>query len=136
MKTTFHEFKLSSTYKGDKYWDSSDTRYQNRNNHIITVRNTLTNKKTTFEFWESIMEREIKTERQLIWAFECFLTDALATIQARDVWDFFSEFGYEPSRKSFDTYNACKRSERKALRVVGDESRLCDLVNEINEMEY
>ena len=133
MKTQFHEFQLSSVYKGDKCWDNGDPGYPNYNNHVITVFNTETRKRTQFDFWESIHEKEIKTEKQLLWAFECFLDDALAAIQNKDEWDFFDEFGYEPSRKAREIYNACKRSARKAKRVVGDEERLCELCNEINE---
>ena len=130
MKTKFHEFNLSSTYKGDKAWKGMP---KNTNNHIITVTNTETNKRTRFEFWESLSETEITTERQLINAFECFLSDALATTNCRDVWDFFSEFGYEPTRENYEIYKACQRALKKAQRVIGDEERLCDLINEISE---
>ena len=132
MKTKFHEFQISSVYKGNKCWD--DAKIKNYNNHTVTVRNTETGKSTRFEFWESIREVEIKTEEQLLWAFECFLTDALAYIQARNIDDFASEFGYQDSvSKCFKVYKACMKQAMKAKRVVGDEERLCNLVNEINE---
>lgn len=132
MKTKFHEFNLTSTYKGDKCWDAEGYSCRNYNNHIITVYNTRTRKATRFEFWESLHEIEIRTRKQLIWAFECFLSDALSAIQNEDEWDFFDEYGYTPSRKAKEIYEACKRSARKAKRVVGDEQRICDLINEIN----
>ena len=133
MKTTFHEFKLTSTYKGNKNW-SCDSR--NSNNHIITVYNTETGKYTRFEFWESIVEREIRTERQLIGAFECFLSDALTGIQNRDIDDFANEFGYTSVKECIRAWKGCTNAARKAKRVVGDESRLCDLINEINDREF
>jgi len=130
MKTKFHEFQLTSTYKGDKNW-GCDVR--NPNNHIITVTNTKTGKFTRFEFWESIVEVEIKTERQLINAFECFLSDALAGIQNSDIDDFQSEFGYTSVKECIRAWKGCTNASRKAKRVVGDEDRICDLINEINE---
>lgn len=130
MKTNFHEFRLTSVYKGDKNWNCD---IRNPNNHIITVYNTETGKYTRFEFWESIREIEIKTEKQLIWAFECFLSDALSGMQNRDIDDFQKEFGYESVSECIRAWKGCVSSARKAKRVVGDEQRLCDLINEINE---
>ena len=136
MKTKFHEFDIISTYKGDKCWNCSGDvgthRTENWNNHIVTVRNMETKKTTRFEFWESNAEKKIRTKEQLLEAFMCFLDDALAAINNRDEWDFFDEFGYEPSRKAKEIYEACKKSARKAKRVVGNEQRICDLINEIN----
>lgn len=136
MKTKFHEFNLTSTYKGDKCWDVDGDvgsyRTRNYNNHIITVYNRITRKATRFEFWESLHEIEIRTRKQLLWAFECFLSDALSVMQNEDEWDFFDEYGYTPSRKAKEVYDACKKSAQKALRVVGSEQRICDLINEIN----
>lgn len=130
MKTKFHEFTITSYYRGDKCWNCDSKNY---NNHIITVYNTETKSKTSFEFWESLKESEIKTEEQLVNAFECFLSDALAYIQARDIDDFSREFGYEKVTECLRAYNGCKKAAKKAKRVVGDEDRLCDLINEIND---
>ena len=134
MKTIFKEFRISSVYKGDKCWQHSSV--VNYNNHIITITNTLTNKRTCFEFWMSVAYPVIETKQDLLQAFQCFLEDALAVIQTEDQWDFFKEFGYTPNRESYEIYNACKRSATKAKRVVGNEQRLCDLVNEINDIAY
>lgn len=132
MKTQFHEFKLSSKYKGNKNWANGSN---NKNNHIITVRNTETGKLTRFEFWESVIEKEIKTEKQLLWAFYCFMSDALAYIQNHTIDDFADEFGYTKISEAIRIYKACKASADKTLRIGLDEDRLCDLLNEINEME-
>ena len=44
MKTIYKNFKLTSTYIGDKPWEA-DSRIKNCNNHRITVTNTKTHKK-------------------------------------------------------------------------------------------
>lgn len=130
MRMRFHEFRITSTYKGDKCWRNCNI--HNYNNHVITVFNTETKKKTRFDFWASIANPTVETERDLLGAFQCFLDDALAVMQTKDEWDFFDEFGYKASREAHEIYKACKRTEAKVKRVIGDEQRVCDLINEIN----
>lgn len=54
MTTIYKNFKLTSTYIGDKYLEV-DSRTKNYNNHRITVTNTKTHKKTSFEFWVQLL---------------------------------------------------------------------------------
>lgn len=62
MKTTYKNFKITSTFLGDKAWNA-DEKNTNYNNHLVTVVNTETHKKTAFEFWGSIMHQS--KQRQL-----------------------------------------------------------------------
>lgn len=50
MKAQYNEFKIASTFLGNKLWNA-DEKMQNYNNHLITIVNTETHKKTSFEFW-------------------------------------------------------------------------------------
>lgn len=131
MKTTYKNFTLTSTYKGDKKanW-GDDSRYENWNNHVISVRNNDNKKATRFEFWESIQEREIKNERQLLWAFECFLGDVISGDY--DFNEFCNEFGYDnDSRKAYKIYKACVRAKEKFSRIYNDD--IYDFSNELRE---
>ena len=73
MKTTFKNFKLSSSYACEKSspW-GADAERHNR----ITIINTDNGKKTSFDFWESANSPEIKTKETLLGAYECFLSDS------------------------------------------------------------
>jgi hypothetical protein len=132
MRTNFEQWKLNAIWKGDKQWHGNP---RNHNNYVVTVTNTETRKRTRFDFWQSIAQPKMETENDLLWAFRCFLEDGLATMQAKDKWDFFDEFGYEPSRDSHNIYKACQRAERKVKRVVGDEECVCNILNTLSERE-
>lgn len=131
MELKYNKFLIEAEYKGDKNWNNDNTGVGNWNNHIVTVTNTETDECCSFDFWMSIARPEMTREDDIAYAFYCFLTDALAAIQSKDEWDFFDEFGYEPSRKSKQVYDACCESAEKAKRVVGDEDTICDLVNNL-----
>lgn len=79
MTTIYKNFKLTSTYIGDKYLEV-DSRTKNYNNHRITVTNTKTHKKTSFEFWGSIINPIIKEKQELLFAFYCFLSEGSSTL--------------------------------------------------------
>lgn len=130
MKTTYKEFNLNSTFKGDKVWNA-DEKQENYNNHIITVTNTETKQKVSFEFWGSIANPEIKTEKELLYAFYCFVEDALSG--KMDFSEFCSEFGCDTdSRKAEKTWKACKRSTVKFERLyTGD---IYDFINKLQEV--
>ena len=130
MKTTYKEFNLTSTFKGDKLapWDDKQ---QNYNNHVITVANTELGQKASFEFWGSIVNPEIQTESELLNAFYCFVGDAISG--KMDFSEFCSEFGYdEDSRKAEKIWNACKRSTVKFDRLYSGD--IYDFVNELQEI--
>ena len=130
MKTTYKNYTISSCYKGDKAWDIDGCRPRNYHNHIITVRNNNTNKLTRFEFWNSISEGEIKKEDSLLFAFRCFVDDAISG--SYDLDDFFAEFGYyDHAKVGIKAYKACQNQKRKAKRVI--EQNLYDLLNEMSD---
>ena len=131
MKTIYKNFKLTSTYIGDKLWNA-DNKMQNYNNHRITVTNTSIHKRTSFEFWGSIINPEIKKEQELLFAFYCFLSDGLSSLYGFD--EFCSEFGYNnDSIKAYKTFKACEKSLHKLERIGINEGTIYDLMNDLQE---
>ena len=130
MKVTFKNFAITSTFKGDKLAPWSD-KQQNYNNHIITVTNTETEQKISFEFWGNIMKPEVKTEDELLNAFYCFVGDA---VSGNDTFEnFCSELGYnENSITAERTWKACKKSAEKLNKIYNGD--IYDLVNELQEI--
>ena len=131
MRTQYKQFRITSTFLGDKLW-SADDKMQNYNNHLVTIVNTETHKKTAFEFWGSIMKPEITTENELMFAFYCFLSDGEGSRYGFD--DFCANFGYDTdSRKAYKTFKACEKSLKKAERIGIDENMACDIMNDLQE---
>lgn len=134
MKTTFKNFKLSSSYACEKSspW-GADAERHNR----ITIINTDNGKKTSFDFWESANNPEIKTEKALLGAFECFLSDATSGDYAR-LCDFAKDFGYdwEHFEEAQRAYKGCKNALNKFLKLTGySMDMLYDLYNQVIEAE-
>jgi hypothetical protein len=133
MKTTFQNFRITATYKGDKVspWSQEDERTpDNWNNHTVTVYNTEIRKRTSFEFWASIMNPEIRTPAEVLEAFECFVSDALAGDQS--FTDFCADMGYDTdSRQAERTWKACIRSWKKLNRISNVD--IFDLANDLRE---
>lgn len=129
METIYKDFKIKSEYKGDKAAPWGD-RQENWNNHIITVKNITTGKRTSFEFWASIMHPEIQTEDDLLNAFECFVSDALSGENSFE--DFCNEYGYDTDSRSAErTHKACVKSNQKLKGIYAGD--LYELANELNE---
>lgn len=130
MKTTIEtkaagQITINSTYLGNKCWQSNDKNY---NNHKITILHN--GKKTSFDFWGSIMNPEIKTDEENVFSLYCFLSDAIG-VKENDFFDFCEEFGYEYNREADKIFKACKKSLKKAENVFSCD--LYDLINEIQE---
>lgn len=131
MKTNYKNFKITSTFLNNKCWKCDEKR-QNYNNHRITVTNTETSKKTSFEFWGSIMKPEITTDQELLFAFYCFLSDGQSSRYGFN--EFCSEFGYDTdSRRAFSTFKECRKSLFKAEKIGIDEDTACELMNDLQE---
>lgn len=131
MRTNYNNFTIISTYKGNKLWNAND-KMQNYNNHIVTVINAEINRKTSFEFWGSIVNPGIETEQELLFAFYCFLSDGNSVRYGFD--DFCSEFGYdEDSRKAYKLFKACQKSLVKMERIGIDENMACGIMNDLSE---
>lgn len=129
MKTTYKNFKISSTYVGNKKWSENDNNYHN---YIITIYNTNTKKKTAFEYWGSIMNPKITTTQELLFAFYCFLSDGEGSRYGFN--DFCANFGYDTdSRKAYAIFKACKKSLAKAERIGISENIAYDIMNDLQE---
>ena len=128
IKTTFKEFEIKATYKGDKKATWSDNNF---NNHMVKITNTDTKMSTSFEFWASIMNPEIIKESEVLEAFSCFISDAMSG--ENDYNEFCSEFGYEEdSRQARSTWRACQRANNKLKRIYDKD--IYDLANELQEV--
>ena len=128
MKTNYKNFEITAVYAGDKCspWD-----VRNYNYHKITVKNTETGKKTSFDFWCSIAHPEIEDENDILEAFDCFLRDA--TAGDYDIDDFYNEFyGDGEIKDAVKAWHGCQRSLKKALRVIGNIDTIYDLLNELD----
>jgi hypothetical protein len=118
METTFDGYRIKATYLGDKKADwGGDT--ENWNNHMVAV--SRNGRRIGFEFWASIMYPELRGRGDLLQAFACFLSDAIAGGQTFD--DFCADFGYDTdSRKAWKSWKACQRAALKARRLLnGDD---------------
>lgn len=128
MKTNYKNFEITAVYAGDKCspWDKSNYNY-----YKISVKNTETRKRTTFNFWCSIAHPEIENENDILEAFECFLNDA--TAGDYDIDDFYREFyGDGEIENALKAWRGCKKAYKNAVRVVGDIDTVYDLLNELN----
>jgi len=109
----FKGFKLSAKYTGSK---EAEWMPHNWNHHKITIKNIESGKQTSFDFWASIANPEVRSREDLIGAFECFVGDAVAGMN--DFNDFCSEFGYdEDSRRAEKIYKACQKATAKLQRI-------------------
>lgn len=131
MRTTYGNFIITSTFKGDKLW-SADDKMHNYNRHIITITNTETKKRTRFDFWGSIAQPEIQTDDELLFAFYCFLSDAEGSRYGFK--DFCGNFGYdEDSMRAYKAFKSCEKSLKKAENIGIDENTACDILNDLQE---
>ena len=115
---TFRQFTIAADYRGDKQAPFSDAKYDNWNRHVVTIRNRDSGTRTTFDFWASLAEPELRSPSDLRGAFECFLSDAIAGEQSFE--EFCGDFGYDvDSRKAEKVWKACQRASTKAKRLLG-----------------
>lgn len=134
MKTTIETkavgtIVINSKFIGNKAanWDSKAGIKTNYNNHKVTV--SCNGKRTSFDFWGSLNDPQIKTDSENMFALYCFLSDSISGKESFE--DFCSEFGYdEDSRSAERTHRACEKSCDKAERLFSD---LYELINEIQE---
>jgi hypothetical protein len=124
--TPIGSFTVTSDYKGNKRANWSNL--ENWNNHLITVSHK--GNRTTFDFWASIAEPEIRKRSDLKHAFYCFVSDAISAKESFE--NFCSELGYNnDSIQALNTYKACKVSLQKLERLTSLD--LYKLVNFLND---
>ena len=115
MKTNYNEFTISARFDNSKaaIWDSA-----NFNHNVVTVKNNDNGKRTTFDFWGSRVEPEVKTENDLLYVFYCFLSDAISGMSYFEA--FCDDYGYDTdSRTAEKAWRACRRSWEKFFRLSG-----------------
>ncbi len=136
MKTVFKNLSVSSVFSGSKScpWDNSNFGKFGKNHNTVTVRNTETGKRTSFDFWGSIVNPEIKSDYDRLNALYCFVSDSLSGLDSFE--DFCYNFGLELDEiKSLNVWKACKRSAEKFFRVSGlSVNEAYDFLNELQEI--
>lgn len=129
--TTYREFKISAKFDGKKVasWDANNDRHNK-----VTVKNLNNGKRTSFDFWGSVKNPRVESEYDLLNAFYCFVSDALAGVDSFE--NFCSEFGYDTdSRNAEKIWRACKRSTNKFFNLTGYSlDMVYDLVNDLQEV--
>jgi hypothetical protein len=130
-KANFKNIRVSAVYVGD---EAAPFMPNNYNNHRVSVYNARNGKRTSFKFWASIMNPELRTRYEVLNALYCFVSDAVSGLDSFE--DFCSNFGYDTdSREAEKTWKTCKRSTDKALRVLGvSRSGLYDFLNDLSEI--
>ena len=123
----YKNLTISSKYLNNKNWNNGE--FTNYHNHNITIYNTDTGKRCSFEFWNSNATGEITTESDLIGAFYCFVSDA--RIGEEDYYDFIHEFGYEENSGSRKIHKMCCKSLEQFNRVV--DLDISDVLNDLQE---
>jgi hypothetical protein len=126
MKTTVSAcettFNLTAVHS-----QSKDGHCGGRNAHY-RVYVSSNGERTAFDFFQSIANPVMKNERDILFAFQCFVSDAINGHFSYEV--FCSEFGYDENRESKRIYNACKLSAKKLEKFDVDNY---DLYNEMQE---
>lgn len=131
FRANYKNYRIAATYTGEKAapWGNGQ---ENWNHHRITVTNTETGKRTTFDFWASIAHPVLDSTYDVLNAFYCFVSDAVSGMES--FTEFCSNFGYDnDSITALKTWRACKRSYDKLSRIYDGD--LYDLINELSE-EY
>ena len=127
----YNEYGITADYISKMKTDLDEVEEKYRIAHKITVKNTETGKKTSFDFWCSIAHPEIEDENDILEAFDCFLRDA--TAGDYDIDDFYNEFyGDGEIKDAVKAWHGCQKSLKKALRVIGNIDTIYDLLNELD----
>ena len=126
----YRNFAIVAEFSGRK-----DSAWADKSNahchHIIRVRNKALKpaKGFRFDFWTSIANPKFKNDSEVLYAFQCFVSDALSYLDARDIDDFANEFGCTKISEAVRTYKACASSWNKCKRVIGEEDDVRELYN-------
>jgi hypothetical protein len=130
-KASFKNIRVSAVYVGD---EPAPFLANNYHKHRVSVYNVDNRKRTSFKFWASVMNPELRSRYEVLNALYCFVSDAVSGLDSFEV--FCSNFGYDPdSRSAYKIWQICQRSTVKALRVLGvSRSELYDFLNELSEI--
>jgi hypothetical protein len=130
-KASFKNIRVSAVYVGD---EPAPFLANNYYKHRVSVYNVDNRKRTSFKFWASVMNPELRSRYEVLNALYCFVSDAVSGLDSFE--DFCSNFGYDPdSRSAYKIWQICQLSSVKALRVLGvSRSELYDFLNELSEI--
>jgi len=64
----------------------------------------------TFDFWGNTRTHKPMVRKELIEAFEMFLSEAIDYDNCKNIDDFQAEFGFEKVSECIDAYDGCKKS--------------------------
>lgn len=112
------------------------------NQYLVLVKNINTGAKCSFRYWTGFTVCKLmKTNYDLIWAFQCFLGNAISGTYSFE--EFCSECGYEMydedvegyNRKSMQIHRACKKAYEKAIRILENDDELYRVYNKTIELE-
>lgn len=128
--TTYKNFRISAEFDGKKVtgWDANNDRHNK-----VTVKNLDNGKRTSFDFWGTVVNPRVESEYDLLNAFYCFVSDALAGVDSFE--NFCSEFGYDTdSRNAEKIWKACKRSTDKFFNLTNYSlDMVYDFINELQD---
>lgn len=127
MTAIFKNFKVTAKYYGDD--KPAPWNVQNANHHRVYVTNVDNGKRTSFDFWASIMEPELESEYDVLNAFYCFVSDAISG--EMDAIEFNREFCYKDPRKALKVWRACQNANKKLKRIYDGD--IYELANELAE---
>ena len=130
-KASFKNIRVSAVYVGD---EAAPFMPSNYHKHRVSVYNVSTHKRTSFKFWASVMNPELRSRYEVLNALYCFVSDAVSGLDSFEA--FCDSFGYAvDSRSAYQTWQVCRRSSVKALRVLGvSRAELYDFLNELSEV--
>jgi hypothetical protein len=130
-KARFKNIRVSAVYVGN---EAAPFMPSNYNNHRVRIYNTVSHKRTSFKFWASMMNPDLRSRYDVLNALYCFVSDAVSGLDSFE--DFCSNLGYDTdSRSAFKTWQACQRSSIKAMRVLGvSRSELYEFLNALAEV--
>jgi len=128
MKIEYRGFRIVANYNGHKACPSD---VDNMNSYRITVTNLAREHKpkVAFDFWQSHAKPRMDTASDVLGAFHCFVSDAVAAENNDSYSDFCREFGYDPFDDSRDKpknlgwiiYTSCKRSLAQYKELTGED---------------
>ena len=139
MKTIFEGYEIRAVHQQAyrSNWGAIKD-----NQYLVFLKNLESGEQCSFRYWSSnTVYRSMHTNHDLIFAVECFLSDAISGSNSFE--EFCHELGYDLyddysggyNKKSKKIYNACKRSYKSALRVVGNDDDIYTLSNKIIDLK-
>jgi len=108
------DMDITATY-AKKDWDNSGD-LKNNNRHIVSIKKGR--EEVEFDYWQSISECRVKTEKDALFAFRCFVEDALCGLDTFE--EFCSNLGYDvDSRKAEKVHQECIKQMQKFVQLFG-----------------